>query len=94
MLTVRRWESKLSGEIERALVRTLRRQPTRRADIYDWFVSLWLEREIKRAAGQRGSMSPEKLRLEVRERMVKVQRSFLSAHVRSLLALLSLGFHS
>ena len=63
------WQKKLVSEVERALVRTLRRQPTRRTDIYDRFVSLWLEREIKKAAGQRGLMAPEKLRLEVRGRV-------------------------
>ena len=41
------WSRKLAGVVERALMRTLRRQPTQRADIYDEFVDLWLDREIR-----------------------------------------------
>ena len=59
------WRTKLTSEIQRAMIRTLARPPTRRADIYDRFVRLWLEREITKVAGQRGAAAPEKLRLEV-----------------------------
>ena len=62
------WRAKLSRVLERALIRTLRRQPTRRVDIYDQFVELWLEREIKKVMGQRGvAVTPQQLHLEVRE---------------------------
>ena len=60
------WATKLSSVLERALLRTLRRQPTRRVDIYDQFVELWLEREIKKVTGQRGvAVTPQQLHLEV-----------------------------
>ena len=62
------WATTLSSVLERALLRTLRRQPTRRVDIYDQFVELWLEREIKKVMGQRGvAVTPQQLHLEVRE---------------------------
>ena len=61
------WTTKLSRVLERALLRTLRRQPTRRVDVYDQFVELWLEREIKKVMGQRGvAVTPQQLHLEVR----------------------------
>ena len=66
-LLSRTWATKLSSVLERAVLRTLRRQPTRRVDIYDQFVELWLEREIKKVMGQRGiAVTPQQLHLEVR----------------------------
>ena len=62
----RTWTTKLTRVLERALHRTLRRQPTRRVDIYDQFVGLWLEREIRKVMGQRGvAVTPQQLQLEV-----------------------------
>ena len=62
------WRSKLTAVIERALLRTLRRQPTRRVHIYNQFVAQWLDREIGKALSQRGlGVPPQQLRLEVRD---------------------------
>ena len=70
-----------AGSVQRALLRTLRRQPTRRVDIYDQFVALWLDREIRKVMGQRGSLSiaPQQLRLEVRGWLVEFA-NFVSPH--------------
>ena len=52
--------------IERALLRSLRRQPTRRVDIYDEFEALYFEREVQKSMGQRGTnVAPQQMRLEV-----------------------------
>lgn len=61
-----RWRVTLEPTVQRALVRTLRRQPTQRVDIYDQFLGLWLDREIQKVMGQRGATSTPQLRLEVR----------------------------
>lgn len=60
------WENKMSAVIERALLRSLRRQPTRRVDIYDQFVDLYFERAVQKSMGLRGSVaSPQQLKVEV-----------------------------
>ena len=53
--------------IEGALLRSLRRQPTRRLDIYEEFVQLYLEREVQKSMGQPGAIcvSPRQLHFEV-----------------------------
>ena len=60
------WRVTFEATVERAVLRTLRRQPTQRVDIYDQFVGLWLDREIQKVMGQRGATSAPQLQLEVR----------------------------
>ena len=82
----------LATAVRKALLRTLKRQPTRRCDIYDQFVDMYIDREIGKSMGQRNTIAPEALKIEAMEYarqlsvfMVEQNRTKVAQRKRSML---------
>ena len=57
----------LRDTISRMMIRALKRRPTRRTQVYDMFIDFYVDREIRKAMGQRGGVGGDELEFEAVE---------------------------